>query len=76
MQQIFIACLVQNPYYEHPAMQFCKKYSYLTETTETTITKIRMMAPNTEPTIIRMSSVSGGKNSKQEICQLITLSEY
>lgn len=70
---------MQNPYFEHTAKQFlfnCKKYSYLAEITEIAITKLRIMAPNTVPTIIRMSSLSGGKNSKKEMCELITHSEY
>lgn len=53
------------------------KNSYLTETIETAITKLRTAAPSTVPTIIRMSSVSEGeKKIKQETCQLITHSEY
>lgn len=71
MQQIFIAYLVQKPYYEHTAMQFlfnCKKYSYLTEITETAISKLRIMAPNTVPTIIRMSSVSIGEKKSNKKC--------
>lgn len=42
----------------------CQKYSYLTETTETATTKHKMMAPNTVPTIIRMSSLSGKNKEK------------
>jgi len=43
-----------------------QKYSYLTETTETAITKLRIIAPNTVPTIIRMSSLSGKKKTTQK----------
>lgn len=44
----------------------CQKYSYLTETIETAATKHKIMAPNTVPTIIRMSSLSE-KNKEKPI---------